>query len=120
MNRITPASLTKEFIDTRGSVDLTPEKSWLRSVFSAFLKVARNNPAFIVDDLWEEMDRLARRGKLESGRIDTRILGVMLRFLASVGVIEASGYYAKSARPGSRPVMVWTSLVYRSTARTAA
>lgn len=120
MNRITPASLTKEFIDTRESVDMTPEKPWLRVVFSSFLKVARNNPAFIVDDVWEEMERLSRRGKLEFSRIDTRILGVILRFLASIGVVEASGYYARSTRPGSRPVMVWTSLIYQTTARAAA
>lgn len=110
---LTAASLTKEFINSRDYIDVTGEQQWLRSVFSCVLKVAKSNSSFVIDDIWDEMEALAERGRLGKTRLDRRILGVMLRFLSSMAVIESSGYFVKSTRPGSRPVTVWTSLVYQ-------
>lgn len=109
----TPARMADDFIKSRQNVDLKSERAWLRDVFSCFLKVARNNSSFIIDDVWEEIESLRQRGRLAKTRQDPRILGVMFRYLTSEGIIDPSGYYAKSNRPGSRPVTVWNSAIYR-------
>jgi len=111
----TPARLADDFIKSRHHVDLKSQRTWLRGVFACFLKVARNNSSFIIDDVWEQIDAAQHSGRLERTRIDTRIFGVIFRYLASEGIIEPSGYYTKSNRPGSRPVTVWTSGIYRRT-----
>jgi hypothetical protein len=109
----TPARLADDFIKSRDRIDLKAERTWLRGIFSCVLKVARSNSTFIIDDVWDQIEAAQRSGRLERTRIDNRIFGVIFRFLASEGVIDSSGYFVKSTRPGSRPVTVWTSGVYR-------
>lgn len=89
------------------------ERDWIRSVFGAVLRVARRNSEFTVDEIWNEIDRMASRGKLPKSRIDHRVLGPMLRHMAAEGMLGSSGYYTKSTRMGggSRPVTIWDSYV---------
>lgn len=112
------SQLTRSFMmrHTRWRND---ERDWIRSVFGAILRVSRSNGEFTVDDIWNEIDKMAERGKLPKSRIDHRILGPMLRHMVSEGMLGSSGYYTKSTRPGggSRPVTIWESYV---TARAAA
>jgi hypothetical protein len=92
-----------------------PEKDrmWLKTVFGVMLRVARRNKHFTVDDIWDGINRLSAKGSLPDSEIDHRILGPMLRHLVNEGLIDSSGYYAKSTRTGggSRPVTVWESFV---------
>jgi hypothetical protein len=111
----TPARLADDFIKSRDRIDLKAERAWLRGIFSCVLKVARRNSTFIIDDVWEQIEAAQRSGRLEKTRLDNRIFGVIFRYLASEGVIDSSGYFVKSTRPGSRPVTVWTSGIYRRT-----
>jgi hypothetical protein len=108
----TPAKLAQEFIRSRKNIDVRSEKPWIQSVFACILKVSRKNSTFLIDDVWQEIDAMSSRGSLPKTRLDPRILGVMLRFATAEGVIEPSGYYAKSDRPGSRPVTVWSSCIF--------
>lgn len=108
----TPRKMTQEFIRTRHHVKVESERDWIRSFFSCLQKVAKSKPSFIIDDVWSEIDLLQSRGRLPKTKLDQRIIGVMLRFAVAEGVISSSGYYAKSDRPGSRPVMVWNSALY--------
>jgi len=85
------------------------ETAWLRAVFGAMLKVARRTREFTIDDIWTEIDALTAKGTLPKAHVDHRVLGPMMKHMAADGLIEASRYYARSARPGSRPVSVWTS-----------
>lgn len=112
MDTVSPAQLTKHFIETRNHIDLRGEREWLRAVFSAFIKVAKNKHTFIIDDVWEQIESMEQRGKMPKTTTDRRILGVIFRYLASEEVIHSSGYYTKSNRPGSRPVSVWTSSIF--------
>jgi hypothetical protein len=110
---LTPARMADDFIKSRQHVDLQSERAWLRGVFSCFLKVARKQSSFIIDDVWQQIDEMQQNGRLAHSRQDARILGVIFRYLASEGVIDSSGYFVKSNRPGSRPVTVWNSSLYR-------
>lgn len=93
------------------------ERAWLKESFSLMLRVARRNRAFTMDDIWTELDKAYERGSLPDIGMDHRVLGPMLRHLVREGLIESSGYYVKSERPGggSRPITIWTSLVYTKT-----
>lgn len=90
------------------------ERKWLKSAFTLILRVARKNSEFTMDDIWAELDKAYENGSLPDVGIDHRVLGPMLRHLVREDLIESSGYYVKSERPGggSRPITVWTSLVY--------
>lgn len=110
---LTPARMADDFIKARHQIDLTKERAWLRGVFSCFLKVARSRSSFLIDDVWEQIEIMQRNGRLAKTRQDLRLFGVIVRYLAGEGIIESSGYYAKSNRPGSRPVTVWNSAIYR-------
>jgi hypothetical protein len=108
----TPARMARDFIRSRQHIKIESEREWLKAVFGSLLKVARSNSSFIIDDVWTEIERLESNGKMPKTRLDPRIIGVMLQFATTEGVIEPSGYYTKSDRPGSRPVTVWNSGVY--------
>jgi hypothetical protein len=95
------------------------EREWISAVFRIMVRVARRNRQFSMDTIWEQLDKAYHKGTLtNSGRIDHRILGPMLRHMVREGLISSSGYYVKSARPGggSRPITVWTSHTYERTA----
>lgn len=94
------------------------ERKWLKEAFSLMMRVSRRNREFTMDDIWSELDKAYERGSLPNIGIDHRILGPMLRHMVREGLIESSGYYVKSERPGggSRPITIWTSLVYQKSA----
>ena len=106
----TPTQLVTSFKKHRGVNSFGEEETaWLRAVFGAMLKVARRTREFTIDDIWTEIDALTAKGNLPKARIDHRVLGPMMKHMAVDGLIEASRFYARSTRPGSRPVSVWTS-----------
>ena len=90
------------------------ERRWLKEAFGIMLRVARRNQQFTMDDIWEELDKAYAKGTLPDIDMDHRILGPMLRHLVREDLIESSGYYVKSVRTGggSRPITIWTSLIY--------
>jgi hypothetical protein len=106
---ITTAQLTKSFIRGHSKSWSVKEENWLRQVFSAILKVSKKNREFIIDDVWEEISRREVKGTIDSLGVDTRVLGPMLRFMVSEGHLDPTGYYIRSSRQGSRPVMIWRS-----------
>ena len=111
-----PSKVTASFIQHHSRP--SSERRWLREAFSAMIRVARRNREFTMDDIWTELAKAYDRGSLPNAGIDHRILGPMLRHLVREQMIESSGYYVKSERPGggSRPITIWTSLVYSRTA----
>lgn len=115
------AQLTRSFTIAHRDLGAN-EAVWIRTVFSAILKVARNNREFTVDEVWAEIDKMTAAKKMPKARIDHRILGPMIRHMVSQGLLGSSGYYAKSTRPGggSRPVTIWTSYLYTRTKAKAA
>ena len=111
-----PSKVTASFIQHHSRP--STERRWLREAFSLMIRVARRNREFTMDDIWTELDKAYDRGSLPHIDIDHRILGPMLRHMVREGLIESSGYYVKSERPGggSRPITIWTSLVYTKSA----
>lgn len=95
----------------------TRERAWLKQAFSIMLRVARRNREFTMDDIWVELDKAYAKGTLPKVDVDHRILGPMLRHMVKEDLIDASGYYVKSRRPGggSRPITIWTSYLYQGT-----
>lgn len=110
-----PTKVTLSFIQNH-SRPMT-ERKWLKETFSIMLRVARRNKQFTMDDIWSELDKAYGKGTLPEVGIDHRILGPMLRHLVKEGLIDSSGFYTKSTRPGggSRPITVWTSHLYQRT-----
>jgi len=106
---ITPAQLSNAFIRGHSKTWSVKEERWLRQVFSAIIKVSKKNREFIIDDVWEEISKREAKGAIDSLGVDTRVLGPMLRFMVSEGHLDPTGYYIRSSRQGSRPVMIWRS-----------
>lgn len=94
------------------------ERAWLKESFAIMLRVARRHREFSMDDIWQELDKAYDRKSLPDIGMDHRILGPMLRHLVREGLIDSSGYYVRSHRPGggSRPITIWTSLIYTKSA----
>lgn len=107
-----PSKVAISFIQSHSRP--STERTWLKEAFSLMLRVARRNREFTMDDIWAELDKAYEKGSLPEVGIDHRVLGPMLRHMVREGLIESSGYYVKSQRPGggSRPITIWSSLVY--------
>lgn len=108
-----PSKVTVAFIHAHSRP--ATERKWLKEAFSVILRVARRNREFTMDDIWQGLDQAYNKGTLPEIDIDHRILGPMLRHLVKEQLIDSSGYFVKSTRPGggSRPITIWTSLIYQ-------
>lgn len=110
-----PSKIALSF--TRKHSRPTTEREWLKESFSVILRVARSYREFTMDDIWVGLDKAYAKGTLPRITIDHRILGPMLQHMVKEELIQASGYYVKSTRPGggSRPVTIWSSKIFRKT-----